>query len=254
MPRDSKGRFTDRVEAYQRYRPSYPPEVLDLLDSECGLDTPQTLADIGSGTGILTRLLLERGHSVFGVEPNHAMRTAAEGRLSRWANFTSVDGTAEQTSLGDGSVHLIASGQAFHWFDLARTRREFCRILQPGGWLAILWNDRRKTSTPFLAAYEDLMLQHGSDYELVDHTRVSDTDLSTFFGPRGFDTVSFDNCQILDFAGLQGRLESSSYVPRSGTPGHAPMIDELETLFEIHSTDGTVRIDYDTVVFYGHLT
>jgi len=254
VSRDPKSRFTERVDAYLRYRPSYPREVFDLLESECSLDTQRSVADIGSGTGILSRLFLERGHRVFAVEPNQAMRQAAEGLLAGFDAFVSVDGTAERTSLAPESVNLIASGQAFHWFDLAAAREEFNRILQPRGCVAILWNDRRKSSTPLLEAYDQLLLEHGTDYELVDHTRVSLDELAAFFGPRGFDSARFDNQQVLDLDGLQGRLESSSYVPRAGRPGHQPMIDNLHDLFATHQTGGTVSIDYDTHVFYGQLS
>ena len=254
MSRDPKIRFTDRVDAYLRFRPSYPPEILDLLESECGLDTSRSVADIGSGTGILTRLFLERGHSVYGVEPNRAMRRAAELQLAGLDAFVSVDGTAEKTSLAPDSVHLIAAAQAFHWFDLEKASNEFRRILLPEGWVAILWNDRRKSSTPFLQAYEALLLKHGTDYDLVDHTRVSQEELATFFGPRGFASASFDNHQVLDFEALQGRLASSSYVPLTGTSGHQPMIEDLRSLFATHQTGGTVSIEYDTRIYFGQLS
>jgi SAM-dependent methyltransferase len=254
LPRDPQQRFTDRVDAYVRFRPSYPPAVLDLLASECGLDSPRVVADIGSGTGILTRLLLEQGHTVHAVEPNLAMRQAAESSLAEFDSFHSVDGSAEKTTLADDSIHLVASAQAFHWFDRAESRTEFQRILRPGGRVAILWNDRRKSNTPFLRAYEELLLKHGIDYELVDHSRIGQQELTTFFGPWGFTAARFDNHQILDFEALQGRTESSSYMPRSGTPGHPSMLRAIEELFETHNEDGTVSLDYDTLVFYGRLS
>ena len=254
MSRDPTTRFTGRVEAYLRYRPTYPPELFDFLETECSLGHRRPIADIGSGTGILTRPFLERGHQVWAVEPNKAMRSAAERELGRFARFQSVDATAEATSLASDSVHMIASGQAFHWFDLDECGTEFRRILHPNGWVAIIWNDRRKSTTPFLRAYEEVLLRHGTDYELVDHTRVSQEDLTGFFGPRGFSAARFDNHQVLDFDGLKGRLESSSYVPEKGSPGHLPMLESLQVLFDLHNTGGTVSIDYDTVVYYGHLS
>lgn len=253
MPRDPKLRFTDRVDAYSRYRPTYPQEVFDLLKSRCGLETPRRVADVGSGTGILTRPFLERGHTVFAVEPNKAMRRAAERTLAGSDSFYSVDGAAEATSLPDDSIHLIVSGQAFHWFDLDQAHREFGRILKPGGWVAILWNDRRKTSTPFLRGYEELLIRHGTDYQQVDHTRLGHEELATFFGTTHFETSRFGNHQRLDFDGLRGRLESSSYVPTSGASGYEPMIAHLRILFDAHSSAGTVTIDYDTLLYCGQL-
>jgi SAM-dependent methyltransferase len=254
VTRDPTTRFTDRVEAYLRYRPSYPTELLDLLESVCGLGSPLPIADIGSGTGILTRLFLKRGHQVIGVEPNRAMRLAAERSLSEFESFTSVEGTAENTTLADDCVHSIVSAQAFHWFHRGNSRTEFGRILCPSGWVAIVWNDRRKSTTPFLRAFETLLLRHGTDYELVDHTRVSQQEMTEFFGPAGFSAARFDNHQVLDYEGLQGRLESSSYTPQAGTAAHGSMIEDLQRLFETHHSAGTVSLDYDTLVYYGQLS
>lgn len=254
MTPDPTTRFSDRVEAYLRYRPSYPSELPELLEVECGLGTSQPIADIGSGTGILTRLLLGRGHLVWGVEPNRAMRQAAEHSLARFERFTSVHGTAENTTLAEDRVNLIVSAQAFHWFHRDKCRREFRRILRPDGFVAILWNDRRKSTTPFLRAYESLLQRHGTDYELVDHTRIGQEELASFFGPDGFSAARFDNHQILDHKGLKGRIESSSYVPLTGSPGYLPMLDAITALFDDHHTDGTVSLDYDTLVYYGQLS
>ncbi len=251
MSRDSRTRFGDRVEAYVRYRPTYPLEVLDLLTVECALGSPRNVADIGSGTGIFTRSLLERGHTVFAVEPNAPMRRAAERSLAGYDTFRSIDGTAEGTTLERDSVDLVTSAQAFHWFDLDRSREEFQRILRPGGWIAVLWNDRRKATTSFLRAYEELLLRHGTDYQLVDHTRVTQEELAEFFGPGGFTAVRFDNHQTLDLAGLRGRIESCSYVPLIGEPGYEPMIEEIRTIFQTHQVAGRVRLDYDALVYYG---
>jgi ubiquinone/menaquinone biosynthesis C-methylase UbiE len=132
MP-DPTQRFSSRVENYVKYRPGYPPAILDLLRDKCGLTSASTVADIGSGTGILTGLLLKSGARVFGVEPNPDMRAAGERLLAGQANFTSLAGTAEATTLPAQSVGIITAGQAFHWFDREPTRREFQRILQPGG-------------------------------------------------------------------------------------------------------------------------
>src|SRR5215469_16795520 len=140
---DAKQRFSNRVTDYARYRPSYPPELLDLLRMECGLQHEQNIADIGSGTGLLTKLFLENGNRVFGVEPNGEMRSAGEEVLRGYPNFTSIDGSAEATTLADSSVDFISAGQAFHWFDVELARGEFRRILKPGGWVVIVWQDRR---------------------------------------------------------------------------------------------------------------
>jgi SAM-dependent methyltransferase len=246
-------RFSNRVDTYVRARPSYPPEVLDLLVERCGLTPPVVVADVGSGTGILTRLLLERGAAVFAVEPNAAMRAAAESALGGYPGFTSVAATAEATTLPDRSVDLITAGQSYHWFDPEPTRREFARILYSGGWVALIWNDRRTSGTPFLAAYEQLLHTHGTDYASVNHRQISAAKLQAFFGVAPLQRASFPSRQSFDLPGLQARLVSSSYTPAPGQPGHAAMLDDLAAIFAAHQVAGLVHLDYDTLVFYGQL-
>src|SRR5258708_2582165 len=146
---NATSRFSDRVENYVRYRPGYPPGVLQALRDDCGLAPGHVIADIASGTGIWTRMLLENGNPVFGVEPNTEMREAGERLLAAFPKFTSVAGNAEATTLPDHSVDFITAAQAAHWFDRERARLEFVRILKSRGWLALLWNDRLTRSTPF---------------------------------------------------------------------------------------------------------
>src|SRR5262249_28331902 len=160
--------------------------------------------DVGSGTGILTEPLLARGHVVYAVEPNAGMRAAAEARLTRYTRFHSIAGRAEATTLANASVHLAVAAQAFHWFDPAAARQEFMRILRPGGWVALAWNTRRTTSA-FLAAYEQLLQRFGTDYAEVNHERIDRAVLAGFFGKR-FETTAFDNRQECDFEALKGRL------------------------------------------------
>src|SRR5688572_20011810 len=90
-------RFSSRAEAYAKYRPGYPFGVVEILESECGLTKDSVVADVGSGTGILTELLLKNGNRVFGIEPNEAMRVFAEETLKDYQRFESVDGSAEAT-------------------------------------------------------------------------------------------------------------------------------------------------------------
>lgn len=251
---DSTSRFSDRVDSYIQYRPSYPEAIFDLLATECGLRADWVVADVGSGTGILSRLFCDRGNTVFGVEPNRPMREAAERHLGDSAGFISISGTAEDTTLPADSVDLIAAAQAFHWFDLRTTRREFSRILRAAGWVVLIWNDRHKESTPFLRDYERLLLTHGTDYCQVDHTRVGDEELRTFFGPVGYRSTSFENAQVFDFDGLHGRLLSSSYAPAENDPGYPAMAQELQQLFDTRQVDGRVTFEYDTRVFFGRLS
>jgi SAM-dependent methyltransferase len=250
---DPTSRFSSRVENYVKYRPSYPPALVDLLAAECGLRAGSVVADVGSGTGLLAELFLRYGCRVFGVEPNPEMRAAGERLLAGYASFTSVAGAAEATTLPGGSVDFVTAGQAFHWFDQAAARAEFARILRPRGWAALVWNDRRAATTPFLAAYERLLHRHALDYAAVNHKRIDEAMLGAFFAPGSFTVATFANQQLFDFAGLQGRLLSSSYAPEPGHPRHAPMLAELRAIFEAEQAGGTVAFDYDTKVYYGRL-
>lgn len=251
---DPKQRFTSRVENYIKYRPGYPPGVIDTLRAECGLSPDWRVADIGSGTGLLTRLFLDLGCRVFGVEPNEAMRAAGNRELAGYASFTSLDGSAEQTGLPDASLDLVTAGQAFHWFDPARARAEFQRILKPGGWVALVWNERSEDSTPFLREYEALLRSFGTDYARVNHRNVEeDPDtIPAFFG-GDYKIRAFANFQHFDFDGAKGRLLSSSYAPEPGHPGYAPMLADLRRLFDHYQQGGTVTFDYTTRLFYGML-
>src|SRR5437899_1233764 len=134
---NSTERFTDRVADYVRFRPHYPPAVFAELRDRLGLGAGSSVADVGSGTGISARPLLEMGCTVFAVEPNAAMRSAAEQWLGDFPRFQSIAGTAEATTLAEHSVDAVVAAQAFHWFDAASARREFQRILKPRGWVAL---------------------------------------------------------------------------------------------------------------------
>ena len=246
-------RFTNRVEEYVRYRPGYPSGVIDVLRENCGLTNESIVADVGSGTGLLTRLFLENGNVVYGVEPNAALREAGEQYLKTFSRFRSVAGSAEETTLASASVHLIAVGQAFHWFDAKAAKAEFARVLKPGGCMAIAWNERRKDTSAFLRDYERLLLEFGTDYAQVSETYPTDERIAQFFAPLPFAKKSLPNEQRFDFEGLRGRLLSSSYSPAIGHPKHAPMLGELRRIFDTHAKAGAVIVEYDTRLYYGRL-
>lgn len=249
---DSTQRFSDRVDNYIRYRPSYPPQVLETLRSECGLAASSAVADIASGTGIFSRLLLENGNRVYGVEPNREMREAAERLLADFGGFMSVAGTAEATTLPDHSVDFATAAQAAHWFDLPKARKEFARILKPQGWAVLIWNERCTDTTSFLREYEELLLRYGTDYEKVRHENTTDN-IGEFFTPTPFEQRVFDMRQDFDYAQLEGRLLSSSYAPMKGHPKYEPMLQELRRVFDAHHKNGGVGMEYRTRVYYARL-
>jgi SAM-dependent methyltransferase len=253
VAKDSTQRFSSRVGNYVRYRPAYPSAVLELLKSECALTAASVIADIASGTGIFTRMLLENSNQVFGVEPNAEMRHAGEEYLRTYPQFTSVTGTAEATTLTAHSVDVITAAQAAHWFDREKARREFIRICRPGGWTVLLWNERRTGSTPFLRAYEQLLVEFGTDYQDVRSERTTEQ-IETFFAPTRFQVCTFDYHQDFDYPALEGRLLSSSYTPQADDARHAPMLRELRRIFDAHRVNGRVTFEYDTRVYYGQLS
>ena len=252
MTDDSTQRFTDRVADYVKYRPTYPHEVVTFLRETCDLADSARVADIGAGTGISARLFLDAGHPVIAVEPNGAMRAAADAWLTGHGDYTSVAGTAEATTLADASVDLVIAAQAFHWFDPSDARREFARILKPHGLVALFWNSRLLDSTPFLSGYEALLQRFSDDYQSVAERYADDDTMAAWFGAAFAHNARFPNAQRLDFDGLQGRLMSSSYAPKAGHPNHQPMLAALRELFERTAQNGTVEFAYETVVYVGY--
>lgn len=249
---DPTERFSSRVEDYARYRPGYPIEVMTVLREDCGLTTEATVADVAAGTGLFTRLLLENGNRVFAVEPNDAMRRAGAELLAGFAKLTMVKGMAEATTLADGSVDMVTAAQAAHWFRRDEARREFARILKPGGWCVLVWNERCTGSTPFLRAYEDLLLAFGTDYQEVRHERTTAA-IGQFFAPGEYCEKVFEIRQQFDYEGAEGRLLSSSYTPPAGHPRRKPMLKELKRIFREHQREGSVVFEYKTRVYYGRV-
>lgn len=245
---DSTLRFTDRVDNYVKYRPNYPIEVTAFFESRCGISKDSAIADIGSGTGISAKLFLDHGCLVYGIEPNDAMRAAAESYLQPYERFVSINATAETTTLGDVSVDLIIAAQAFHWFEPEATRNEFKRILKPGGYVALMWNERRTSSSDFLREYEELHFKYGRDYKEVRHDRITDKVLNAFF-QKDFERVSFENHQTLDLDGLIGRIASSSYMPNDGDDAFSALIKDVEWLFAKYAEKGRIKVFYDTNIY-----
>jgi SAM-dependent methyltransferase len=250
----STERFTSRVENYVRYRPGYPPGIIPLLQEHTGLTTDWSIADVGAGPGNLARLFLDKGYAVVGVEPNDAMREAGEALLAGYARFSSVNGTAESTTLPGSSIDLITAGQAFHWFDPQRTRIEFERILRAPGWVALIWNKRPEGAAPILDAWSVMLLQLSPDYERVRHRDdKADEGMSMLFGENGVGKFTLQHHQELDAEAFWGRLISSSYTPLPGQPGHEEVKTRSQQIFDEHAIGGRVQFPYETQVYIGQL-
>ena len=208
---DPTKRFSNRVENYLKYRPRYPTEIISLLEKECGLTRDSIVADVGSGTGFLSELFLRNGNPVLGIEPNAEMRAAGERLLADYSNFTSIDATAEATALPESSVHFVTAGQAFHWFDREKTRREFHRIVKAGGWVVIVWNTFPSGRSALVKAYDDVLVRYGTDYREVAK-EIADSGIEKFFLPGDCNRARFDFQQTFDWEGFKGRLLSASYA------------------------------------------
>jgi SAM-dependent methyltransferase len=249
---DPTRRFSNRVDNYTKYRPGYPPAVVTFFRERLGMTSSSVVADVGSGTGKLAALFLDAGVTVFAVEPNDEMREAAERAFGARPNFRSIAARAEATSLPDASVDFAVAGQAFHWFDAVEARREFARILVPGGHVALVWNERRLVEDTFAADYETLMLECCPEYPTSTRRSIERPAIEAFFAPSPMHVAVFENAQTLDFEGLRGRILSSSYTPVDG-PDYERLTAALPELFARHERDGYVTMAYDTVLFYGRL-
>ena len=249
---DPTRRFTNRVDNYRRFRPDYPPAVAQLIRQTCGPAATLTVADLGSGTGIFTRKLLEAGFTVSAVEPNEAMREVAETALRQFSGFESIAAPAEQTGLPDHNFDAITAAQAFHWFKREEVRREFQRILKPNGWVFLIWNERNQPGSAFNQAYEDLLSTLGEAYQSV-RNRWGGQGLDDFFTPGTYQTAHFDNAQRMTREELKGHFISSSYVPTEADPRHQPLLAKLEEIFRRYELDGYVEFEQQANVYFGQV-
>jgi len=248
---DPKKRFSSRVENYIKYRPNYPSEIISFLKKEIALDDKKIIADVGSGTGILTELFLKNRNIVYAIEPNNEMREGGEKILSKYSNFKSTIGTAEKTNLDSNSIDIITAAQAFHWFNIEEAKKEFKRILKPDGWTVLLWNTRMNNSSLFMEAYENFLLENSVDYNKVSHTNIDEKKLKLFFSD--YKTKVFPNRQSFDFGGLKGRVLSSSYMPMKKDKRFNLMMNSLKNLFNNYNENGLVEFIYRTEVYYGKI-
>jgi SAM-dependent methyltransferase len=242
---DSTERFSNRVDAYRAGRPTYPAAVVAHLRAIGALPPGGVVADVGVGTGLSAEPFLAAGHPVVGVEPNAPMRAAGAADLARFgAAYRAVDGTAAATGLPDGGVDLVIAAQAFHWFDPAAFRAESRRILRPGGWAALLWNDRDLTGSPFLVAYEALMVNYGAGYLAIRYRHQGTGAIAEYFGGMLPVPAEFPHARKMDWAALAAQVGSASYLPAPGAPRHDDMLADLRALFEREARDGAVDMRY----------
>lgn len=181
------------------------------------------------------------------------MRGGGEEFLRGYPDFTSINGSAEATTLGDSSVEFVTVGQAFHWFDVAAAQREFRRILKSSGWAVVVWQDRRMDETAFARDYENVLVRFGIEYKSVKDTYPETKQMRDFFDAGSFQTHDLPNHQDFDWQGLRGRLRSSSYAPTETHANYEPMMAELRRIFDTYQQNGTVRMEYFARVYFGKL-
>ncbi len=246
-------RFTRTVSHYAQYRPTYPKTLIEFFLNKHVINNQSIIADIGSGTGIFAELLLTTGATVYGIEPNQAMQQCAESKLSNNANFISVNGTAEKTTMLNSSVDAISVATAFHWFDQQACKKEFKRILKPDGWVMLLWNLRLTELSPLSKDYEDILQKHCPQYKGIPSQQIAEQDLLAFFAENSVEILEFANQQQLDKDGLIGRLRSTSYALTPEQVGYAAMIEDIESSFKKHAVNNKVTFTYKTKLYLGKL-
>jgi ubiquinone/menaquinone biosynthesis C-methylase UbiE len=250
--KDNTKRFSDRVDIYQKYRPSYPNEVVNYIFDKFGLCESSIIADVGSGTGMFTELLLGKCSKVYAVEPNNEMRYAADSRLLTYTSYNSVNGTSENTTLASKSIDGITVAQAFHWFNINTTRQEFTRILKDNKYVFLIWNDRT-TNTPFLIEYENILKSKIPEYNEVNHKNITPEIMKGFL-IRDYTEISFQNNQLFTLDGVLGRLQSSSYTPKTDSNEYRVVESEIIKAFNHFSDHGVISFNYNTVVYAGKIT
>jgi SAM-dependent methyltransferase len=248
---DNTKRFSDRVDNYKKYRPDYPAEVVDVLKSRCDLNKSSVIADVGSGTGIFSALLLPHVGSVYAVEPNAEMRKIAEETLSSYTGFVSKAASAEATGLATHSVDMVTAATAFHWFDKQKVKKEFYRILKNDKWVALIWNEKNTGSTGFMAGYDALFKQYAPQYAEREHKNLEALLIEDWYGQGHAELITFRNHQIFNWERLQGRSLSSSYAPQKGHPNHEAMMAGLKQLYEHHAQDDAIIFEYITKLYIG---
>lgn len=253
MQQDSIKRFSYRAENYDRYRPNYPSALIGFLQTHVSLNPTHVIADIAAGTGIFTEQIADWGNTIYVVEPNMYMRHIALQRLSAHKSCIFMDGTAEATGLPDQSVDLIVSAQAFHWFDLVKTKKEFSRIGRAGIYVAVIWN-LRNTDSAFEAGYEAFIRAYAEDYLNVSQRKMNTAEVLSFFAPNDPEYRIFEHVDYLTFEQLRGRTLSYSYMPDETSDTLPDVLASLTALFDTHQQDGKVRLSYKTRLFVGRLS
>ena len=248
----NEDKFNGMGKIYSKYRPSYPVNFIDYLFTDVGISQGSTIADIGSGTGILTRQLLEKGSKVYGVEPNDDMRAIAEANLKDFSKFKSINGNAENTTIAENSLDYITVAQAFHWFDREKFKKECQRILKHEGKVILVWNTRDNESKLVMENYEVNRKYCPNFKGFSDgmYGKTNEDDFSDFFNGK-YETKVFANNLILDIDGFIGRNLSASYALKSNDAQYDDYVNELKKIYEKYSNNGELIMPNFTRSYVG---
>ena len=250
----NENKFNGMGKIYSKYRPSYPSDFIDYLFTDVGISKSSIIADIGSGTGILTRQLLEKGNKVYGIEPNADMRAIAETNLNNFPGFTSVNGNAEDTTIDDNSVDYITVAQAFHWFDREKFKKECQRILKPEGKVILVWNVRDNNNELVIENYEVNRKYCPNFKGFSDgmYGKTNEADFSDLFNSK-YETKVFPNNLIFDMDTFIGRNLSASYALKSNDAQYNNYVNELKKIYKKYSNKGQLIMPNLTCSYVGNV-
>ena len=235
----------EKAALYEKYRLPYAPEAVDDLLQHVG--TVHVIADVGSGTGQLARLLAGRCTRLFAIEPDASMRTVARAALSRWPTVEIVEATAEGTTLPTASVDQIVVGNAFHRFRPGACG-ELRRILREEGWVALF-------SYSFTdPAFTDLLFSRLSTLEPVASKITQSwhsTPVECRFGDCQTSTLTYRQSQAETWEAFFGVARAGIEAPGRGDAGFARFEQVNREVFEALSADGRITVHYETSVVFG---
>ena len=230
MPAGSSDRWP---EDYERGRPGWPSEVVDIP----GVPSMATVLDLGAGTGKLTRLLVSAFAKVVAVEPAEAMRRLLAAPCPE---AEVLDGTAQEIPLTDDSVDAVFAAEAFHWFNDERALAEIARVLRPRGALVLMWNLPAGPTEPSIAAVEQLLAERGPDpaevsYDPLDLDGLQYTsgEWRLAFADSPFEPLQetrLPNPQILDRESLVAFFASMGWLADLPDAERLPVLDEVRSL------------------------
>ena len=245
----NEDRFSGKADNYKKYRPSYAEKFIEYLYSDIGFEKESIIADIGAGTGIFSKILLDSGSFVYVVEPNSDMLDAAKQTLSNYECIY-INAPAESTGLPDNSIDFVTAAQAFHWFDREKFKDECLRILKPEGKVVLTWNSRIEEAE-LTAENNKINQKYCIDYKgfSAGNKFVNSDEYKSYF--KNTEYKEFENNLYFDLEGFTGRNLSSSYAPKPEDESYKLYIEALKELFYKFEKEGRVKVPNITASYVG---